>query len=249
MVAPATVHLWIFEFWFQIEEPWAFGTTIHSYDGVFWRIAAAVKWGYLSSAWGATANDVWAVGYAPEHGDAVVPLIGHYNGTSWDVDTFQDERPHGASFDGIWGADGSDVYIVGNRDQTPGVALGNRYVIYHYTGKTWQRARVGLKYQFLYDVWVASTGEVFAVGYFDDPIEPTNWTVHFDGQTWSEGPVVDGSWLFFDVWGTSAHDVYSIGQSGETYRLFHFDGVDWSAQEVTVPGTRKLLARIPHFEV
>jgi hypothetical protein len=145
----------------------------------------------------------------------------------------------------MWGSSGSNVYAVGSRGWTYGYQcpFSDRYVIYHYDGAEWKRIRVGRFLRFLNDVWVAKNGEVFAVGAFADPDEPTDWVVHFDGHAWSEGSVVGPGWYLHQVWGTSARSVYMTGKRNyavdRSPGLFHFDGTNWSIVNVGFPQIRE----------
>jgi hypothetical protein len=87
-------------------------------------------------------------------------------------------------------------------------------------------------YNWLTDVFAASTDDVWAVG--NDQTTWPNPTLieHWDGTVWSIVPTPDpdGSAFLFGVDGTSSSDVWAVGYITDTFRTLveHWDGTTWS---------------------
>jgi hypothetical protein len=103
-------------------DTYQFEYAILHYDGKAWTemINGVPSNGFegglrgLSSVWGSSGNDVFAVG--------ILGTILHYNGSKWT------EMSSGTSntLNGVWGSSGNDVFAVGNFGK-----------ILHYNGSTW----------------------------------------------------------------------------------------------------------------
>jgi len=109
-----------------------------SLDGVF-----------LEDVWGSSGSDVYTVGY-----HWAGPVLLHYDGAGWqqiEVASIAGD----ADLYGVHGAGPDDVWIVGG-EQGSGIVL-------HFDGETWGEIDYPFPFE-LFDVWVAPTGEVFAVG-------------------------------------------------------------------------------------
>jgi hypothetical protein len=242
-VGYGSVSLWLFSGWSNGDD---YGAEVYNFDGLFWTMSLKTDYELLVAAWGVAADDVWAAGFSELYSTNDWPLVAHYNGRSWRIHRIATEEPYSTEFTGIWGADGSDIYAVGNRwwSPQPQYIFDERYVAYHFDGVGWDRIRVGQRYRYLHDVWVSDNGKVFAVGVFAEPEHPADWVVQFDGDTWSEGSVVGPDWGLYWVWGTSPQNVYATGVYGgyedDRDGLFHFNGQTWSALEVGLPGISEL---------
>ncbi len=100
--------------------------------------------------------------------------------------------------------------------------------IYHYDGESWTLFGVESS-SVLEDIWVADSGEIFAVG---DSI------LHFDGTVWTETTPPErsntelGSRLKA-VWGSSPTDVWAGGEDGF---LIHFNGSEWEDHSLDEDG-------------
>jgi hypothetical protein len=114
---------------------WGAGPPIVFNNGVSWSLA--VSGVFYEAIWGSATDDIWAIA------DTAPPM--HYDGGSWTLTTDPVRSAR------IWGANGNDIYAVSG------------YSIWHYDGKQWSKltnpGQVALR-----DVWVSTTGEVFAVG-------------------------------------------------------------------------------------
>ncbi|MDF2692813.1 MAG: hypothetical protein K0S65_1196, partial [Labilithrix sp.] len=102
----------------------------------------------LRGVWAASANDVWAVGFAS--------TIRHYTGSDpvvWDVVS---DVPPGLELNAVWGTSPTDIW-----------AVGNDAVVLHYDGARWSRVKVaglaGLRPN-LFAVWAGERGHVWIGG-------------------------------------------------------------------------------------
>ena len=104
----------------------------------------------LRSVWGSSGDDVYAVGSQLFGGPAAL----RYDGSAWD-NVELGAIGGGVELRGVGGRSADDVYIVG--------ANGDSGILLH--GPVGGFTEVDGPFDFpLNDVWVASTGEVFAVG-------------------------------------------------------------------------------------
>ena len=118
---------------------WFGSGAIWYYDGTEWeRFAQNPANAPLSSVWGSSPYDVWAVG---------VSHILHYNGATWSL------VPSGhTGLQGVWGSSPSDVW-----------AVGLSGLIAYWDGSPWRRVLSGTT-EHLFDIWGSSATNVWAVG-------------------------------------------------------------------------------------
>jgi hypothetical protein len=107
----------------------------------------------------------------------------------------------------VWGASGSDAFIVGQSDNT------FESTILHYDGSAWS-SQLERQDIVLNAVWGSSGSDVYAVG-FDAFALNSQLILHFDGERWRDmnGPPANPDFpVFFEsVWGSSASDVFIVG--------------------------------------
>jgi len=185
----------------------------------------------LRSIWGASDDDVWAVG---DHGALI-----HFDGTAWtpfDSGTRTDLAD-------IWGTGHSDAWAVGDA------------ALIHWDGHAWTPARTTLTESTLNAVWALGGCTALAAGDAGTVLrrdctgwhalpsgvtsdllgvwasDATNaWLVgkqgtllHFDGRAFERVPAPTVATLN-DVWGTGPRDIWAVGDDAVT---LHFDGKRW----------------------
>src|SRR5579883_356693 len=107
---------------------------------------------------------------------------------------------------GVWGADGSHIWIVGD----------NGTILFSNNGIFWN-TQASPTTASLTAVWGTSATNVFAVG-------AQGTILHFDGTTWTA--LASGSTANLSgVGGASATDVWAVGAAGTT---LHYNGSAWS---------------------
>lgn len=175
----------------------------------------------LYGVWGASPDDVWAVGgptQAPPEG--VEPegfVVLHFDGSAWtrvEIDALAGKpASQGSNLFKIWGTSAQDMYIVGDS----GLAL-------HYDGQTWTEQPTGVSDP-LFTVVGRSAGDVWAVGGLIAPV-----MIHWDGAAWStvDLPPVQPQ-AMQGVWTAPDEAVYVGGWYGYTASL-DIDGA-WEVME------------------
>ena len=201
---------------------------IQRYDGLSWHPELADSNGAfitLSSVWGSSPTDVFAVGHSCSGG-----VVLHYNGTGWGT-----APPPGCGgflvnlwYYTVWGTSAADVFVVG-RSVLPPSSHG---FVDHYDGQQWMR---------LYDhgcsfcaqprvVWSTSAAGAYLAG-------DSGLILHYDGASWQHQASGTNQTLSA-IWGTSASDIFAVGGGGT---ILHSDGSAWRAHN---SGTTKLLTSV-----
>lgn len=194
--------------------------------------------------WGATPQDVWAVGPGGTEEDR----LWHYDGTTWSAYTQETiwctgTTLYGFSTDNVWMGGGAGW-------EAPGAAL------WHYDGTAWQRHTLfnvpGAWDVQITNIWGTDPSNIYAcgiVGYYDG-IE--SWfqglILHYDGSNWNK--VTQATWeskflrirqerqgiyiqsfgkqdtiAFYALWGNSLEEIYSLSEQEEEYgSLYDIDG-------------------------
>lgn len=138
---------------------------------------------YISTIWGASPNNLWAMGAGGTPNDRLL----HYDGTNWS--TYTNEVINctgniifGFSEDNIWMGGGA-----GWPDRGAG--------IWHYDGEKWEKYytyTVNDTFNLMYinDIWGPSPDDVYACGLIAFPSGTSEYVrgfaLHYDGNNWSE---------------------------------------------------------------
>ncbi len=168
------------------------GTSLGLLNGSFWMPVTSGVSSDLRDVWGASADDVWAVG-------ASGTLL-HWRGSSW---TLVPNGPDGGipnELRGVWGSSAHDVWAVG--------AGG---AIVHYDGAIWSIVQSGQSYS-LNDVWGRSGTDVWAVG-------TSGRILHWNGAAWA--PEASGTLSSLNaLWGEGGDGdrVWVVGEDGTILR-------------------------------
>lgn len=188
------------------------GTILH-FDGNSWSSMASGVTDNLYDVWGNSGSDVFAVGNGG--------IILHFDGISWSSMT------SGTSEDlrGVWGSSRNDVFAVGK-------------TILHFDGNSWSPMSYDIKFSRLNGVCGNGGNNVYAVGYYFDPInmKPFQTILHYDGTEWSYtgGALTLGE--LTDAWvSSSGNDVYVTDENRYNFSssLVHYNGTSW--ERVYIP--------------
>jgi hypothetical protein len=195
--------------------------------------------GILNATAAAASNDVWAVGTIgtgamPSAIQNSLPLIEHFNGTSWTV--VKSPIPKfGGELNGVAVVASNNVWAVGqkNSTSTAGGFPITVPLIEHWDGTRWSiiaspNPSPVLGAQLL-GVAAISANNIFAVG-TGDLVE------HFDGAKWSivASPAFSPGGTLSAISADSGTDVWAVGASSNgTPQALHFNGQAW--REVTIP--------------
>ena len=143
--------------------------TIVRYDGQQFTAMTTPGTSTVWGIWGATENDLWAVGGDP---DVAPGFLWHFDGKAWsDVTGELPKGKRGAVLFKIWGQASDDVWAVG----MDGTTL-------HWDGTTWTTGDSGTE-QRIFTVHGAPQGKpaFVAVGGFDDSV-----ILEWNGTTWHD---------------------------------------------------------------
>lgn len=178
---------------------WAVGEggRVLRYDGAAWDETVTDPTLTLFGVWGATEDEVWAVG-----GSATARMTGamfRWDGAAWSEVVLPPEAADVDAVYKVWGSAADDVWACG----TGGVVL-------HFDGAAWTRVDVGTD-QLLLTVAGSGRDNVVAVGGFGNAR-----VVRFDGAAWTdESPDFVADMNGVSVRGDAA---VMVGRTGAVYR-------------------------------
>jgi hypothetical protein len=206
-----------------------------------WTLMSSGTTMSLTSAWGSSATDVFAVGeeVACSASCTVETSILHYDGTAWAAQLTQP-----GILRGVWAGSPGEAFAVG-ADYPSYLAT-----VLHSAGSEWSAMpspAINVEGASILGIWGSSPTDVFAVGslwpFGAEDLEA--YVAHYDGAAWSAmqlGPTpcsTDSSRPgclveLSHVWGSSGTDVYAVGNvhvpGGSLDRavILHYDGAQWS---------------------
>jgi hypothetical protein len=158
------------------------GGTVIRYDGTSWTTIDSGVDRNLWGVWGASPDDVWAVGgNGMEDGQATII---RFDGSTWSPVTMPTlERPRVFAWFKVWGTSASDVWIVGQRG-----------AVVHWDGSALTEHLVGAD-QDLISLWGTGPDNVVAIGGRGNGI-----VAAWDGTSWrseSLAPLLglNGIWM------------------------------------------------------
>ena len=138
---------------------------------------------YISAVWGASPNELWAVGAGGTDYDRLM----HFDGESWSPYTKEAIYCAGRT---LFGFDSNDVWMGG------GVGYPVRGGgLWHYDGQIWKQEYLYLPDDRFYsvsirNVWGESSNEIYACGtisYYDGVTECwRGFVLQYDGDNWIE---------------------------------------------------------------
>jgi hypothetical protein len=202
----------------------------------------------LTGVDGLSSDNVWAVGYNGPgpgiRGSDYTPLVEHWDGTSWSVQSVPDPDG-GGQLTAISATSPDDVWAVGNSDSSQST------LIEHWDGSSWTQVTSpspGDASNQLHGVTAISADDAWAVGSANDSGDPLQAvTEHWDGTSWSvvANPDPTGDASLNGVTATSADDVWAVGYSNasrcsnggpqcQTVAM-HWDGSSWSVATTPDP--------------
>ncbi|HEY3210151.1 MAG TPA: hypothetical protein VGL18_10235 [Actinomycetota bacterium] len=252
------------------EEAWAvggafdqargdFSTLIEHWDGTSWSIMPSPNEGDLGNnlmgVAAASAHDAWAVGTRSElmHGVYVpVPLILHWDGSSWKVvPVLGKGTPPNGILGGVLALGPNDVWAAGSYALNPlqSVDFGRETLIEHWDGHRWSvipSPNVPFKLANAVGGLAASgPADVWAVGSWEgDDTGRTTLIEHWDGSGWAivESPNrIDPRFDIHDndlrgAVTLSESDAWAVGEGEGTTLTAHWDGASWSMVSSPAPG-------------
>ena len=203
-----------------------FQTLAEHWDGTAWTVVPtpdpASAGDHLYGVSAVSPDDIWAVGQQLTGSTPALPLVEHWDGTSWSVVSLPGVPSSDVLLDGVTATKDGQVWAVGEADSPAG---GEPLVEHYAPGQGWQAETLPAvpdkaNWANLYGVAV-SGGTVYAVGTYVDPATDNNnalvlssvsggpWTIvgapnpgsgsnipggiaQIDGQFWLAGVYDDG---------------------------------------------------------
>jgi hypothetical protein len=208
-------------------------TVVERWNGRSWTRVASPNPGvadYLTGIATISATDIWAVGYEWISQSTWVPLLLHYNGTSWKP--FSKVQLQFGLLSSVYARTTNDVWAVGwigTGGNIQGLAL-------HWNGRSWKRVSfppdTGI---LLKSVSGVTTRDVWTVGNFSENGSSSAVSYHWDGSRWSAVTVGLGGYSYLaSVASVAGDDVWAVGEGivfpnqNESYVTYHWDGKGWS---------------------
>lgn len=208
-----------------------YGAVLH-YDGSAWtEVAATGANGTVIAVWG-TGSDVFAVGTEPNAGTGLDDgVILRRSGSAW-TRTALPRAGRDRLLSSVWGTSATDVYV-GAHDRVPDSDVVATTIL-RWNGAAWSETDVpgtsGAN-----DVWVAPTGEAFAVGQWGGVMrgQGGGWTVDAAATEADAG-------MLYGVWGAGA-EVFAVGAGDEGSGpavILRSTGSGWSEMSGDARGLR-----------
>jgi hypothetical protein len=159
------------------------GTAVHRRgddDAQPWTVSRCGTNLPLWGVWGASPQDVWAVG---GDGFSRPPVLCHYDGAQWTLHEIPPLSVRSRALFKVWGTAADDVF-----------AVGHEGVILHYDGIAWQQQESGTELD-LIALWGTGPGEILVVGGRSHAV-----LVRWDGEGWTprelpQTPGLSGVWM------------------------------------------------------
>jgi len=157
----------------------------------------------LTSVWGTSSSDIWAIGGDPEDAGNTVM---HFDGAQWQAMTT--------------GATGDLWWVYGFRGGSVFMGGANGLILRYRDGAFEQMETPGRAT--VYGIWGTSETDLWAVG---GDVGAGAFAWRYDGSAWKEAqgfpPVLVNSASLFKVSGAAADDVWMVGTEG---LILHYDG-------------------------
>ncbi len=179
---------------FQVGGQYQWNTLVEHWNGTQWNIVNSPNCSgkdknFLNGVVAVSATNIWAVGYSEDDTASAidVPLVEHYNGTSWSIvpSVYPSPSKYNALY-GVTALSASDIWAVGyaneNTQGQNGAAL-----IEHWDGTRWKLVSSPLagSATTLYGVVPVSSTDIWAVGYIQtSSVQFLPVTEHWNGTSW-----------------------------------------------------------------
>jgi hypothetical protein len=193
-----------------------------NFNGTSWSVVAAPTPAGASSAEftgvsAVSSNNVWAVGFSISvaNGTSVdTPLVEHFNGTSWSIQT---TPATAGSLKAVTAISPTDVWAVGG--------TGSADLVENFNGTSWRVVQVpspGTSDPSLGGISAVSSTDIFAIGGIGKGNFPQ--VLQFNGTTWTSLPNLPTGIAVTAVDAISATDVWTVGGGS----IWNFNGTNWT---------------------
>jgi hypothetical protein len=170
--------------------------------------------GYFNAVATTSVSNAWAVGLAgpgPGIVASTTPLIEHWNGKRWSLQSFK-PIPGGGLFAGVAATSADNAWTVGQTG-----SADQQTLIEHWNGKAWTRVPspnvTGAAGSTLKSVTAISSDNAWAVGSATMPGSAKALVMHWDGRQWTivPGNTPDGDAALLGVLATWTHNIWAVG--------------------------------------
>ncbi len=198
----------------------AAGSPAKPTGGYDWSTDNSLTTMELTSVWGASDVNVFAVGAAG--------TVLHYDGANWAPMLF----PDNVKLLDVFGTSAVNVYAIG----------GGK--LYRYDGSTWSAFPDQPAIAVPRAIWGTSPTQLIVVGDGGAPgTTDTGRIAHYDGNQWTYPIPLYGYPRLSDVWGAAPNDVFAV--SDETGAVYHYYAClasfpSWERVDVTSVGLRSV---------
>ncbi len=236
-------------------------TLFEHWDGSQWKFVPSpnpgTQYNTLQGVAGASANDVWAVGYQSSASNATQALIEHWNGSSWNVIPAPDLGKDNGQLNGVAALTASDAWAVGTSTTNGGANTPSiqHALVEHWNGSAWSvvtlaPAPAGADNTGLNAVAALSASDVWVAGTYYGPSTDQPFIEHWNGRNWTVAPGAASSSDFnmFSVFSAlaaiSANDIWGVGtgplpgagcSGGGGGFIEHWNGSRWSVVPLPSP--------------
>jgi len=215
-------------------------TIVEHWNGNMWTRLTSPNPGvadYLTGVTAISATDIWAVGYEWISNFTELPLLLHYNCTTWKP--FNTSQLQFGQLSSVFARATNDVWAVGWTGQVPNV----KALALHWNGTEWSRVAFPTESGgsiVLKSVSGVATNDVWAVGSYqfigiNGKLSLSARSYHWDGLRWTAVTVGLGGYSFLGSLAAIAKDdVWAVGegmvfpQPNELQVTYHWDGTKWS---------------------
>jgi hypothetical protein len=214
-------------------------TVVEHWNGSRWTRLTTPNPGvadYLTGIAATSATDVWVVGYEWISNFVELPLLLHYNGTTWKQ--FNTSQFHLGQLSSVFARAADDVWAVGWTGQVPNV----KALALHWNGTSWKRAAFPTEsggWIVLKNVFGVAGNDVWAVGSYQfsdiNGLSLRARSYHWNGSVWSPVTVGLSGYSYLDsITAKATDDVWAVGEGivfpflNELQVTFHWNGSVWS---------------------
>ncbi|SRR5712691_11107086 len=215
-------------------------TVVEHWNGSSWTRLTTPNPGvadYLTGVTAISATDIWAVGYEWISNFTELPLILHYNGTTWK--TFNTSQLQFGLLSSVFARATNDVWALGWTGLEPNV----KALALHWNGTAWSRVAFPTESGgsiVLKSVSGVATNDVWAVGSYqffglNGNLSLSARSYHWNGSRWTPVTVGLSGYSFLgSVAAIATDDVWAVGeglvfpQPNEFQVTYHWDGTKWS---------------------
>lgn len=199
----------------------AYSNNVYQWNGTKWNSIDNLSFYYSdilsvkAGLWGASPNDIWAVGDTL----GLTPYVHHWDGKAWSRVNVPEsvQAVHGSSVNDVW-------------------AVGSAGNLIRWNGNSWSTIIPSGSTVVWSGVWANSPKDVWVSGYFSSLSKGI--ISHWDGTNWTPSYLGSSNLSVRNLWGRNTNDIWATQDGGNT---LHWNGSEW--KEVST-GTAQVFNQI-----